>query len=50
MRTFKQHFTMSFNGRDAVSVRSKADPRLDMPGKVGIGLARGSERTASIVH
>ena len=33
-------------GRDAASVRSKADPRLDMPGKVGIGLARGSERTA----
>ena len=33
-------------GRGAAPVRSKADQRLDMPDKVGIGLARGSERTA----
>lgn len=30
----------------AAPVRSKADPRLDMPDKVGIGLERGSERIA----
>ena len=27
-------------------VRSKADPRLDMPDEIGLGLARGSEKTA----
>ena len=36
-------------GRDAAPSRSKADPQLDMPDKVGIGLARGSERTAKRV-
>ena len=34
------------SGRDAAPVRSKADPNLDMPGKVEFGLARGSEKTA----
>ena len=29
-------------GRGAASFRSKADPQLDIPEKVGIGLARGS--------
>ena len=33
-------------GRDSAPVRSKADPKLDMPGKVELGLARGSEKTA----
>ena len=33
-------------GRGASPFRSKADPRLDIPDKVGIGLGRGSERTA----
>ena len=32
--------------RDASPFRSKADPRLDIPDKVGIGLGKGSERTA----
>ena len=30
----------------AVPARSMADPQLEMPGKVGLGLARGSEKTA----
>ena len=33
-------------GRDAAPFRSKADPRLDMPDKVGLGLERGSEKVA----
>ena len=33
-------------GRGAASFSSNADPQLDMPGKVGIGLARGSEKVA----
>ena len=33
-------------GRGASPFRSKADPRLDIPDKVGIGLGKGSERTA----
>ena len=33
-------------GRDAAPSRSKADPQLDIPEKVGIGLARGSEKVA----
>ena len=33
-------------GRGAASFRSKADPQLDIPEKVGIGLARGSEKVA----
>ena len=33
-------------GRGAAPFRSKADPRLDIPDKVGIGLGKGSERTA----
>ena len=33
-------------GRSASPFRSKADPRLDIPDKVGIGLGKGSERTA----
>ena len=33
-------------GRVAGRVHSKADPRLDIPDKVGIGLGKGSERTA----
>ena len=32
--------------RGASPFRSKADPRLDIPDKVGIGLGKGSERTA----
>ena len=33
-------------GRGASPFRSKADPWLDIPDKVGIGLGKGSERTA----
>ncbi|MBQ2624055.1 MAG: transposase [Kiritimatiellae bacterium] len=33
-------------GRGASPSSSKADPRLDIPDKVGIGLGKGSERTA----
>ena len=33
-------------GRGAASFRSKADPQLDIPEEVGIGLARGSEKVA----
>jgi len=33
-------------GRGASPFRSNADPRLDIPDKVGIGLGKGSERTA----
>ena len=33
-------------GCGAASFRSKADPQLDIPEKVGIGLARGSEKVA----
>ena len=33
-------------GCSAASFRSKADPQLDIPEKVGIGLARGSEKVA----
>ena len=33
-------------GRGAASFRSKADPQLDIPEKVRIGLARGSEKVA----
>ena len=33
-------------GRGASPFRSKADSRLDIPDKVGIGLGKGSERTA----
>ena len=33
-------------GRGASPSRSKADPWLDIPDKVGIGLGKGSERTA----
>ena len=33
-------------GRGVASFRSKADPQLDIPEKVGIGLARGSEKVA----
>ena len=33
-------------GRGASPFRSKADPRLDISDKVGIGLGKGSERTA----
>ena len=32
--------------RGAASFHSKADPQLDIPEKVGIGLARGSEKVA----
>ena len=34
------------SGRAAAPVRSKADPKLAMPGKVELGLARGSEKMA----
>ena len=33
-------------GRVARRARSKAESKLVMPGKIGIGLARGNERTA----
>ena len=37
---------IQFGGSSTTIRRDKADPRLDIPDKVGIGLGKGSERTA----
>lgn len=41
-----RRFRSAGAGRGASPFRSKADSRLDIPDKVGIGLGKGSERTA----